>query len=91
MQAERDTDWHQGQVQGFLYERKDRALGGRDGNHVVRDCYETPEKQLVWQSGYDDGSRYKELNAEMRTQIRLRQIEIIAQRYAEIVNEKESR
>ena len=63
-QANQETEYQQSQVQGFLYECKDKN-NWRDGNHVVRDFLKLGN-HMIWESGYDDGERYSELHIEMQ-------------------------
>lgn len=84
-QANQETEYQQSQVQGFLYECKDKK-NCRYGNHVVKDLLKL-ENQVIWESGYYDGERYSELYIEMQKQIDVYRIGIVAKRYAEIINQ----
>lgn len=80
--AQRDTEYHRSQVQGFLYDTPTGAKTDKPKHHVIRDCTKKPGKQVIW-SAFGDDDDYFRLDAEMDRQIELYCIKLIADQYAQ--------
>ena len=79
IKAKRETEYHRGQIQGFLYGPNRRNM---EGDHIVRDCT-SQDNQVLWKKHgfkYD----YDKIHIEMIKVIEIEQTKIIANRYDEL-------
>jgi len=82
LRAEEDTERHRGQIQGFCY--KGRSGEGKPARHVIRDCWKKSGDQVLWsREGTDE--EYEAINEEMNRMIRFFEIELISDRYEELM------
>jgi hypothetical protein len=83
--AQKQTEWHRSQVQGFLYGPNAK---NREGRHVIRDCTKPAGEQIIW-SHEGTADDYDRLHAKMEWVIAVETARITLERYSVLLPQPE--